>query len=139
VRAVGPNLTIALLLDGPQLKERWPARHATILAEDSGSSVLTVTSLGMSELSKPVTGPDRSRVMALWKESGSGSALEIEMPRDENGAVLSLSMRKTKDWAADGRSRPAATPVLTGVRYFSLPDALPADWEVCSRKEGPGA
>src|SRR5262249_17681153 len=46
VRAIGPNLVIALLMDGPQLKDRWPARYATVLAEDPGSSVLTVTSMG---------------------------------------------------------------------------------------------
>ena len=121
VRAVGPNLTIALLLDGPQLRDRWSARNATILAEDPGSSVLTVTSLGMSELSKPLAGPDRSRVIALWKETGSGSAQEIELPRDKNCVVLSLSMKETKDWAADGRSRISASPVLTGVQFYRLP------------------
>ena len=121
VRAVGPNLTIALLLDGPQLKDRWSARHATILAEDPGSSVLTVTSLGMSELSKPLAGPDRSRVIALWKETESGGGQEIELPRDKNCVVLSLSMKETKDWAADGRSRISAAPVLTGVQFYRLP------------------
>lgn len=49
VRAVGPNLVIALLMDGPQLNSRWPARYATVLADDPGSSVLTLTSVGMSE------------------------------------------------------------------------------------------
>jgi hypothetical protein len=34
VRVVGPNLVIALLMDGPQLKERWPTRHAIALADD---------------------------------------------------------------------------------------------------------
>lgn len=121
IRAVGPNLTVALLMDGPQLKERWSARHATILAEDPGSSVLTVTSLGMSELSKPLTGQDRSRVIALWKEAGSTTAQEIELPPGKNAMVLSLSMKEAKDWAADGRYRTAATPALTGVRFYSMP------------------
>ncbi|NVD97468.1 hypothetical protein [Massilia sp. BJB1822] len=34
IRAVGPNLVIALLMDGPQLAARWPGRYATVLAED---------------------------------------------------------------------------------------------------------
>ena len=38
IRAVGPNLVIALLMDGPQLNGRWPARYASVLAEDPGSS-----------------------------------------------------------------------------------------------------
>ena len=33
IRAVGPNLVIALLADGPQLASRWPAdgQHDTLL------------------------------------------------------------------------------------------------------------
>ncbi len=53
VRAVGPNLVVALLMDGPQLNGRWPARYATVLADDPGSSVLTLTSIGMARLSRP--------------------------------------------------------------------------------------
>src|SRR6185436_17599598 len=48
IRGVGPTLLVALLLDGPQLQNRWPARYAGVLAEDPGTSVLTVTALGMS-------------------------------------------------------------------------------------------
>jgi hypothetical protein len=53
VRAVGPNLLVALLMDGPQLANRWPARYAAVLAEDPGTSILTLTSLGMVERSRP--------------------------------------------------------------------------------------
>jgi hypothetical protein len=53
IRAVGPNLIIALLSDGPQIGSRWPGRYASGFADDPGSSVLTVTSLGMSKLSRP--------------------------------------------------------------------------------------
>ena len=34
VRAVGPNLVVALLMDGAQLERRWPGRYATVLADD---------------------------------------------------------------------------------------------------------
>ena len=121
IRAVGPNLTIALLMDGPQLENRWPARHAMILADDPGSSVLSITSLGMCALSRPSKGPSRTRVVALWKEGPGGAAQEIELPADRDCLVLSLSMRKSKDWAADGRTRTTATPVLTGIRFYKLP------------------
>jgi hypothetical protein len=73
VRAVGPNLLIALLMDGPQIKERWAARYATILADDPGCSVLSLTSIGMSNLSRPQSGPNRSRVVAMWKDALSSS------------------------------------------------------------------
>jgi hypothetical protein len=120
IRAVGPNLVISLLMDGPQLATRWAARHATTLAEDPGSSVLTVTSLGMAQLSHPVSGADRSRVIGLWKEEGS-SSVEIELPSDRHAAVLSVSTKGSLDWSADGRNREASMPSLTGVRYLKWP------------------
>ena len=39
MNAIGPNLVIALLMDGPQLERRWCGRYATALADDPGSSV----------------------------------------------------------------------------------------------------
>lgn len=51
IRAFGPNLVIALLMDGPQLSTRWPGRYATVLADDPGSAVLSFTNAAM------VTGP----------------------------------------------------------------------------------
>jgi len=43
IRAIGPNLVIALLMDGPQWQRRWSGRYATVLADDPGSAVLSVT------------------------------------------------------------------------------------------------
>jgi hypothetical protein len=121
VRAVGPNLVIALLMDGPQLPSRWPARYATVLADDPGSSVLTLTSVGMAELSRPPSIAAGSRAIALWKDAKTGEAISIELPRDKQGAVLSLSRVFVKEYAADGRDDGGATgyPTLTGVHYVS--------------------
>lgn len=47
VRHVGPTLVVTILTDGPQLKNRWSARYATVLADDPGCSVITLTSIGM--------------------------------------------------------------------------------------------
>ncbi len=72
VRAVGPDLVIALLFDGPQIPTRWPAYHATVLADDPGSSVLTLSCLGMTNLSRPrsVDDPDRfNRVIGMLARS----------------------------------------------------------------------
>ena len=116
VRSVGPNLVIALLMDGPQLKERWPARYATVLADDPGSSVLSLTSLGMVQLSRP-PGKEPSRVVALWKDALNPSAVQIELPRDHQGIVLSLSVKYVEEFSADGRSDGgnAGYPVLSGI------------------------
>jgi predicted amidohydrolase len=104
VRAVGPNLVLALLMDGPQLKERWGARYATALADDPGCSVLTVTSTGMSKLSQPASGASRSRVVALWKDALTGTPAEIELGTGADAIVLSLTVRHQKEWSADGRN-----------------------------------
>jgi predicted amidohydrolase len=118
VRSVGPNLLIALLMDGPQLADRWPARYATVLADDPGCSVLTVTSLGMSELSRP-KGMKKSRVVALWKDAKTGTPTEIELPEAKKGVVLTLSAEYHTEWTADGRADSSAGyPVLTGVHYL---------------------
>jgi hypothetical protein len=111
VRAVGPNLVIALLMDGPQLPSRWPARYATVLADD----------LGMAELSRPPSAATGSRAIALWKDAKTGQAITIDLPRDKQGAVLSLSRVFVKEYAADGRDDGGATgyPTLTGVHYVS--------------------
>jgi hypothetical protein len=121
VRAVGPNLVIALLMDGPQLKSRWPARYATVLADDPGSSVLTLTSMGMCELSRPPAIRERSRAVALWKDAKSADAVEIHLPPDADGVILSLSCIFKNEWAADGRDDDGSTgyPILSGMHYVS--------------------
>jgi len=121
VRAVGPNLVVALLMDGPQLNSRWPARYATVLADDPGSSVLTLTSLGMTELSRPFGMKDKSRAVALWKDAKTGETVSIEMPEGQDGFVLSLSRDKAKEWSADGRDDRGSTgyPVLSGIHFIN--------------------
>ena len=123
VRAVGPNLVIALLLDGPQLTERWPGRYASVLADDPGSSVLSVTSLGMS-LRSWSTQHAPSRVVALWKDPQRG-AVSIALERDHDALLLCLTAKWTREWLADGRDddEAAAQLVLSGVEQIREPPA----------------
>jgi hypothetical protein len=126
IRAVGPNLVIALLQDGPQLAARWAARYATVLADDPGSSVLTVTSLGLSSLSRPKEGrpdPYTSRTVALWKDKAAGTQ-EISLPPNAQAIALSLTSIWEKEWSADGRHDDGNAGVvrLSGVHPIYLPD-----------------
>ena len=126
IRAVGPNLLIALLMDGPQKKERWAARYASVLAEDPGSSVLSITSLGMAKRSRPFlrsTGQraEPSRVIALWRDQMNGE-VEICLDAGENACVLSLECKRRKEYSADGRDDGTERryPIFAGFNSFKI-------------------
>jgi hypothetical protein len=116
VRCIGPNLVISLLADGPQLKTRWPHQYAAVLSDDPGSSVLCMTSIGMTGLSRPFDTKSPSRIVALWKDSRTG-AVEIELAKDASGVVLSLFHERVEEFTADNRSdnKMASAIVLGGV------------------------
>jgi len=101
LRRIGPTLVIALLLDGPQLAGRWPARYATILADEPGSAVLTLTSFGMVARSQP-PGTKRSRVVALWNDTDH-HLRELELQRGASALLVTASASATTAWTADGR------------------------------------
>lgn len=118
VRSVGPNLVIALLMDGPQLANRWPARYASVLADDPGSSVLTLSSLGMVKISRPPRGADLRRAIASWKEP-QGDYTEICLPLDAKSALLNIQFLRESEQTVDGRGDAgvASSPVLAGIHY----------------------
>jgi hypothetical protein len=105
IRAIGPSLLIALLMDGPQLGNRWSSHYATVFADDPGTSVLTLTSLGMVKLShamRPSGVFKSSRTIASWKDRQSG-LIEIDLPINEEGVILCLTNRNSTEVSADGR------------------------------------
>jgi hypothetical protein len=101
IRSVGPTAVIVGLLDGPQLASRWSARYASVLADDPGSSVLTLSSFGMVERSRP-EGRDASRVIALWKDPTTG-VREIPLEPGAHGVLLTVSFDRATRYAADRR------------------------------------
>lgn len=120
IRSIGPGLVVALLMDGPQLAQRWPARYASVLADDPGSSVLTLTSLGMSRMSRPQPGqPDRGRTFAMWRDLRTGTH-ELTLPDDCDAAVLSIDYHSNEEFTADGRSdrQSSHVPTFAGFRAF---------------------
>jgi hypothetical protein len=106
LRAVGPNLIIAILLDGPQLPHRWAARYATGFCDDPGSSVLTLTSLGMLRRMQHVDTPE-CRVVGLWKDS-FGVTRELQLPPQAAGLVLSMCEERMSERTLMGRSQSKA-------------------------------
>jgi len=86
---------------GPQLNSRWAARYASVLADDPGSAVLTLASLGMVQRSRP-QGRGPSRVIALWKDSSTG-VREIPLDPGAHGVLLTVTMDRATRRSADGR------------------------------------
>jgi hypothetical protein len=133
LNAIGPNLVIALLMDGPQLISRWPGRYATVLADDPGSAVLTVTSLGMVRRSrapdKPMPGNDGRRCVAIWREPDQ-SAHELDLPDGAHALVLALTSHPVKQTALDLRDDAgmAFRLELSSVRPVTVPDCDAPAW-----------
>jgi hypothetical protein len=113
VRSVGPTVVFALLLDGPQLASRWAARYASVLADDPGSAVLTLTSFGMVQRSRP-HGRDASPIVALWKDPNRGTR-EIPLESGAHGILLTTCGERTTRRTADGR-----WPVNNAMNWFDV-------------------
>ena len=113
IRSIGPTIVSTALLDGPQLTSRWSARYASVLADDPGSAVMTLTSFGMAQRSKPA-GFDASPVIALWKDPARGIR-EISLEPGAQGVLLTVCGARATRRSADGR-----WPVASGTHYFDV-------------------
>jgi hypothetical protein len=102
IRDVGPTLVITILLDGPQLASRWTARYASVLADDPGTAVLTLSAHGMVQRSRP-PGEQPSTVVALWKDPTRGLR-EISLGEGEQGVLMSMAATRARRRCADGRT-----------------------------------
>lgn len=124
LRAIGPNIVIALLMDAAQLVTRWPSRYATVLAEDPGSAVLTFTSIGLIERVN-AAGFYHSRCIALWRDDQG--VRELSLPSDKHALCVTLSPSRIEEGTLDGRSdnRNALNWRLSGVQPVSAGGALP--------------
>lgn len=119
LRRLGPTIIIAVLLDGPQLSGRWSGRYASVLADDPGSAVLTLTSYGMAARSRP-PGKPPSRVVAMWNDPHTGLH-ELELGRGASGILLTASEGMTHGWTADGRRHHTPQLVLSEIRQLRVP------------------
>ncbi len=84
-----------------------------MLADDPGSAVLTLTSYGMVERSRP-HGRDASRVVALWKDPTRG-VREIPLEPGAQAVLLTLCMDRATRYSADGRP-----PVDNGTSTYAV-------------------
>jgi hypothetical protein len=130
LRDVGPTLVVTILLDGPQLASRWTARYASVLADDPGSAVLTLSASGMVRRSRPPGAPPSS-VVALWKDPTRGLR-EISLDPGAHGVLISLAATPARRRSADGR-RPVdnATGLVVAAVHpvTAVPSGTPTDGE----------
>lgn len=101
IRSVGPNLLIALLMDGPQRAFRWPGHYAGVLADDPGSSVLTLTSYAFMNRAS-ATDKDQSRSIAFFRDSEGGQT-ELLLPTGFHALGVRLSAQAREEGTLDGR------------------------------------
>ncbi len=113
IRSVGPMIVVTPLLDGPQLSSRWGARYASVLADDPGSAVLTLTSFGMAQRSQ-LPGLGSSPVVALWKAPGQCTR-EIPLEPGAHGILLAASADRAAKRSFDGRR-----PAEDGCAFFDV-------------------
>lgn len=102
LRAIGPNLVIALLMDGPQRSYRWPGHYAGSLADDPGSSVLTLTSFGLIDRSAAFDG-SHSRSVGYFKGSYGKEEQELQLPVGAHALALRLVAKERNEHTLDGR------------------------------------
>lgn len=102
LRAVGPNLTLVLLMDSAQIVGRWPSQYAGVLADDPGTSVLTLTSFGLVKRANLSEGYD-SRAIALWREPYGCPARQINLPKGYHAQLLSIRKDTIRETTIDGR------------------------------------
>ena len=118
LRAIGPTLVSVTLLDGPQLASRWAARYASVLADDPGSAVVTLTSFGFVQRSLPAGRPP-SRVVSLWKDPVRGLQ-EITLDAEAHAVLAHIQIGRTTRHTADGRPPVANTADVTAERVRQI-------------------
>ena len=113
IRGIGPTLLFALLSDGPQLTDRWSARYASVLADDPGTAVLSLTSEGMVNRSQKIDIQNQETIdpkknmqtIGLWKDMIKGwKELQINTDEKPKGLLFTVSATFKEEFTLDGRS-----------------------------------
>jgi hypothetical protein len=121
LHAIGPNLIIALLMDGPQLQHRWANHYATVLADDPGSAVLVLASYGMVRR-YGVPDIDEPCSIGLWRDPVKNETVELNLPRTAHALLLTITSSRKTEYTLDGRSEDGTVKLsLGGIRPITCP------------------
>jgi hypothetical protein len=102
LRSVGPNLVIAILMDGPQRSFRWSGHYAGSLADDPGSSVLTLTSFGLIERGSALDN-SHSRSIGYFRGSYGKDEQELQLPVGAHALAIRLVADSRTEHTLDQR------------------------------------
>lgn len=130
IRAIGPNLVVALLMDGPQLGSRWPGRYASVLADEPGCSVLSLTCAATVELSnahftaqelaKGKKDPEPQCVIGRWTQAKGNDNHDIVLEDGGTGVLLTVQSRAKHQTTLDNRSDRSQSRELVYLTQRSL-------------------
>ncbi|WP_417681666.1 hypothetical protein [Roseibium sp.] len=87
IRSVGPNLLFGLLMDGPQIEQRWGAKYASLFAADHGCAVMTISSRALVAKSQEKRETDKNFSVLYFRSPYMKNSLPFECP-DPNSAVF---------------------------------------------------
>jgi hypothetical protein len=126
IRGVGPTFLVALLSDGPQLTGRWSARYASVLADDPGTAVFSLTSYGMASRSKPensdqdISATTDGTIVGLWRDSVTGFKV-MKSSRPNTAQLITISAEFQKEQTLDGREDGGKAPSFKIDRVNEIP------------------
>lgn len=105
IRSVGPNIMIALLMDGPQISQRWGARYASLFAEDHGAAVMTVTSRALVSRSQEKRDGDRNYSVVNFRSPAMDKDKSYPCEHPNSGVFLRLTPVESRRLLIDGREK----------------------------------
>jgi hypothetical protein len=129
IRTAGPTLVVTILMDGPQLRGRWSSNYASVLADDPGCAVITLSSYGMVKRWRPEYAKEGSRVVAHWRD-GKSTSREIELDDGAIGVLLSVTLSEQFESTADGRNEVFKT---TSLQLGAIKQVFPFEDTNCNQ------
>src|SRR5262249_36534526 len=109
--------------------------YASVLADDPGSAVVTLTSFGFVQRSRPPGRPP-SRVVSLWKDPVRGLR-EIPLDVDAHAVLIHIQIGRTTRRSADGRRPLANTADVAAESVRQIPALDRSDPSRVAKPEAP--
>jgi hypothetical protein len=117
LKSVGPNIVFSLLMDGPQLRNRWPGRYASSISDDIGCSVLTATSYGLIDRANHAGLHQKNDTVAFFASPFGSREITLPYSSGARGVLLSLTSENVGSQnTIDGRKKPRRVWRLASVR-----------------------